>query len=75
VIVKKRQRRLNGVDQIVLSLSAKGLTTGEISAHLGEVYGTQVSGEALSKITDKVVGEMGERGEPAFGPGVSGGVH
>ena len=32
-IVKKRQRRLTGVDQIVLSLTARGLTTGEISAH------------------------------------------
>src|SRR6478672_5868099 len=32
-IVRKRQRRLSGVDQIVLSLYAKGLTTGEISAH------------------------------------------
>src|ERR671910_3094080 len=32
-IVKKRQRRLTGVDEIVLSLYAKGLTTGEISAH------------------------------------------
>ncbi|WP_329538422.1 transposase (plasmid) [Streptomyces sp. NBC_01450] len=34
-IVKKRQRRLTGVDEMVLSLSAKGLTHGEISAHLG----------------------------------------
>ncbi len=32
-IVKKRQRRLTGVDEIVLSLYSKGLTTGEISAH------------------------------------------
>jgi putative transposase len=32
-IIKKRQRRLSGVDEIVLSLYAKGLTTGEISAH------------------------------------------
>lgn len=31
-IVKKRQRRLTGIDEIVLSLSAKGLTTGEIAA-------------------------------------------
>jgi putative transposase len=38
-IVKKRQRRLTGVDEMVLSLSAKGLTHGEISAHLAEVYG------------------------------------
>src|SRR5215207_6451533 len=33
VVVKKRQRRLGGVDTIVLSLVAKGLTTGEVSAH------------------------------------------
>jgi hypothetical protein len=36
--VKKRQRRLTGVDQIVLSLSARGLPTVEISAHFAEVY-------------------------------------
>ena len=35
----KHQRRLNGVDEIVLSLTAKGLTTGEISAHFAEIYG------------------------------------
>src|SRR5688572_17200543 len=38
-IVEKRQRRLSGVDEMVLSLPAKGLTHGEISAHLAEVYG------------------------------------
>ena len=37
-IVRKRQRRLSGVDEIVLSLYAKGLTTGEISAHFAEIY-------------------------------------
>ncbi|MDJ0386164.1 transposase, partial [Streptomyces sp. G-G2] len=42
-IVKKRQRRLTGVDEMVLSLSARGLTHGEISAHLAEVYGAEVS--------------------------------
>ena len=54
-IVKKRQRRLSGVDEIVLSLTARGLTTGEISAHFAEVYGASVSKETVSKITDKVV--------------------
>ena len=57
-IVKKRQRRLSGVDQIVLSLSARGLTTGEISAHFAEVYGASVSRETVSKITDQVLEEM-----------------
>jgi putative transposase len=58
--VRKRQRRLEGVDAMVLSLFAKGLTTGEISAHLAEVYGTEVSRETISKIIDAVVEEMGD---------------
>jgi putative transposase len=57
-IVKKRQRRLSDVDEVVLSLYAKGLTTGEISAHFAEIYGTSVSKETVSRITDKVVAEM-----------------
>jgi putative transposase len=59
-IVKKRQRRLTGVDEIVLSLTARGLTTGEISAHFAEVYGASISKDTVSKITDKVVEEMTE---------------
>ncbi|MEE1746483.1 transposase, partial [Streptomyces sp. JV184] len=42
-IVKKRQKRLSGVDEMVISLSAKGLTTGEVQAHLAEVHGADVS--------------------------------
>jgi transposase-like protein len=57
-IVKKRQRRLTGVEDMVLSLSAKGLTTGEISAHLAEVYGADVSRQTISTITDKVMDGM-----------------
>jgi putative transposase len=57
-IVKKRQRRLTDVDEIVLSLYAKGLTTGEISAHFVEIYGASVSKETISRITDTVVAEM-----------------
>jgi putative transposase len=59
-IVKKRQRRLSGVDEVVLSLYAKGLTTGEIAAHFAEIYGTSVSKETISRITDKVIEEMNE---------------
>ncbi|SDD80783.1 Transposase (or an inactivated derivative) [Actinokineospora iranica] len=40
---------------MVISLSAEALTTGEISAHLAEVYGTEVSWQTISTITDKVV--------------------
>jgi putative transposase len=59
-IVRKRQRRLTGVDEVVLSLYAKGLTTGEISAHFAEIYGASVSKETISRITDKVIEEMND---------------
>ena len=58
VIVKKRQRRLGEVDEIVLSLYARGLTTGEIAAHFDQIYGASVSKETVSRITDKVIEEM-----------------
>jgi len=58
VIVKKRQRRLTDVDAIVLSLYARGLTTGEISAHFAEIYGASVSKDTVSRITDRVLEDM-----------------
>ena len=57
-LVKKRQRRLSDMDAMVLSLFAKGLTTGEIAGHFAEVYGTSVSKDTISRITDRVVDEM-----------------
>lgn len=57
-LVKKRQRRLSDMDAMVLSLFAKGLTTGEIAAHFAEVYGTSVSKDTISRITDRVLDEM-----------------
>jgi transposase-like protein len=59
-IVKKRQRRLNGVDQLVLSLTARGLTTGEVSAHFADVYGASIGKDTISRITEKVTGEMAD---------------
>lgn len=59
-IVAKRQRRLTGLDDLVISLSAKGLTHGEIAAHLAEVYGAEVSKQTISTITDRVLEGMGE---------------
>jgi putative transposase len=44
----------------VISLSAKGLTTGEVAAHLAEIYGAQVSRQTISTITDAVVEGMVE---------------
>jgi putative transposase len=59
-IVAKRQRRLTGVEDMVISLSAKGLTHGEISAHLAGVYGAEVSKQTITAITDRVMEGMAE---------------
>ncbi|MDP9094672.1 MAG: IS256 family transposase [Actinomycetota bacterium] len=60
VIVPKRKRRLEGIDEIVLSLTARGLTTGEVAAHFTDVYGATVSKDTISRITEKVAAEMAE---------------
>src|SRR5271154_6212752 len=59
-IVGKRQRRLSEIDGLVISLAAKGLTHGEIAAHLAEVYDAQVSKQTISTITDRVLEGMSE---------------
>ena len=59
-IVAKRQRRLTGVDDLVISLSAKGLTHGEICAHLAEVYGAEVSKQTITAITGRVMEGLAE---------------
>ncbi len=58
--VRKGQRRLDGVDAMVISLTAKGLTTGEVEAHLADVYSTSITRETISKITDRIIGEFAE---------------
>ena len=65
VIVRKRQRRLDGIDQIVLSLTARGLTTGEVAAHFAEVYGAKVSKDTISP--DHRQGARGDGGVAATG--------
>jgi putative transposase len=59
-IVAKRQRRLTGIEDMVISLSAKGLTHGEIAAHLEEVYGAEVPEQTITTITDRVMDGMTE---------------
>ena len=73
--VKKRQRRLNGVDSMVISLTAKGLTTGEVQAHLAETYGTDVCRETISKITDRVLDDLAEWQNRPLDRGLSGDLH
>src|SRR5271165_239829 len=75
-IVAKRQQRLTGVDEMVISLSAKGLTHGEICAHLAEVYGAEVSKQTITAITDRVVEGLAEwQSRPLDAVGLWAGEH
>jgi len=55
-----RKRRLDGVDQLVHSLSDRGLTSGEIAAHFDEIYRAKASKDTISRITEKAPGELAE---------------
>lgn len=68
VIVPKHQRRLPGFDANVISLYAKGMTTGDIVAHLEEVYGTTISKDLVSRVTSSLAEEMRLWRERALDP-------
>jgi putative transposase len=57
-IVPKRARRLGNLDDMILSLYSRGMTTRDIEAHLGEVYGVQASRELISNVTEVVADEI-----------------
>ena len=56
--MRKGQRRLDGLTGNVISLYAKGMTSGDIQAHLVEIYGTEISRDTISRITDVIVEDM-----------------
>ena len=57
-IVPKHTRRLAGFDDAVISLYAKGMTTGDIANHLADAYGTEVSRDLAPRVTDAVAEQM-----------------
>jgi putative transposase len=59
-IVRKSQRRIDGFDDKILALYARGMSTRDIQAHLSEIYGTEVSAELISRVTDEVIDQMHE---------------
>ena len=58
VTVPVGQRRLSGLNDMVVSLYAKGLTTGDITAHLEDIYGTVMDRSTISRITDRITADM-----------------
>jgi putative transposase len=60
MIVAKGQRRLDGIDKIVIGLYAHGMTVRDIQTHLADIYEIEVSPDLISKITDAVLEEVRE---------------
>lgn len=59
-IVRKGQRRLDGFNDRIVALYARGMTVRDIRAHLREIYDVEVSPDLISRVTDAVVDELGE---------------
>ena len=59
-IVAKGQTRFDGFDDKIISLYARGMTVREIQGHLAELYGTEVSPDLISRVTDAVLDEVRE---------------
>lgn len=57
-LVPHGERRLDGLEAQIISLYSSGLTTGEIRGHLEEIYGTSISKDTISRITDAIVADM-----------------
>jgi putative transposase len=58
LLVPKHQRRLAGLDEKILSLYARGLSTRDISGQLEELYGAQISAALISEVTDSISDEV-----------------
>lgn len=58
VIIPKRKTRIDGLDQKILSLYAKGMSLSDIKIQLQELYGAEVSESLISKITDDVMDDV-----------------
>mgnify|MGYP002257335934 FL=1 len=57
-VVKKRQKDISGIDQQIISMYARGLTTRQISKQIEEIYGFECSEGFISDVTDKILQEI-----------------
>jgi putative transposase len=70
-IVRKGQTRLDGFNERIIALYARGMTTRDIRAHLHEIYDVEVSPDLISRVTDAVVEELAEgQGRPLDGASI-----
>ena len=57
-VVKKRQKDISNIDQKIISLYAKGMTTRQIAEQMEEIYGFECSESFISNVTDKIIAEI-----------------
>lgn len=57
-VVKKRQKDISGIDQKIISMYAKGMTTRQISETIGDIYGFEASEGFISDVTDKILPQI-----------------
>ena len=57
-VVKKRQKDISNIDQKIISMYAKGMTTRQIAEQMEEIYGFECSESFISNVTDKIIGEI-----------------
>ena len=74
LLVPKQARRFTAFDDSIVALYARGLTVREIQGYLAETYGTEVSLDLISTVTDSVLAEVTAWQSRAIGGGLSGGV-
>ena len=74
-IVRKGQTRLDGFNERIIALYARGMTTRDIRAHLREMYDVDVSPDLISRVTDAVLDELAEWQSRPLDRGLPGGLH
>ena len=55
VVVKKHQRDISGIEDQIISMYARGMTVRDIQSHIEDIYGSRLSAESVSRITDKIL--------------------
>jgi len=58
MLIKKRESTADGIENIIISLYAKGMTTSDIEQQIHEIYNFTISTATISRITDKITGDI-----------------
>ena len=74
-VVKKRQKDISDIDQKIISMYAKGMTTRQISETIEDIYGFETSESFISDVTDKILPQIEDWQNRPFGRSLSHSLH